>query len=372
MKRVVSWMLVAIAATVFCSYPLRSAAQNMERSIVLTVKAGAKIKLQFAANEANTSVKVVSGSKEKTVVIGTTKSDEASFQAADDATTMTIYGNVSLFICRQNGENLTGIDLSKNAELTELRCYSNKIETLDVSMLTKLEALFCYDNPIKTLDVSKNTKLKTLACRNMELKVLDVTNNTDLVDLLCRDNQLTTLDVSKNVNLIQLYCSNNDFSTEEWDKLFCSLPDRNASNKAGTIAPLFNDKDPAKEKVLATNKNNAVSKLWKVCFNNDKPISATTGKYSCDGNNPPSSIEEAFWEEVVVTPKLFKDLIQIDNQTDQSLVYELLNTQGIVLKTGKVLSGTNQLNTSELPSGFYFLRLHANNNTRKTERLVKE
>ena len=372
MKRVVPWMLAVVAATVFCSYPLRSAAQNMERSIVLTVKAGANIKLQFATDAANTSVKVVSGKKEETVVVGTTKSDEASFQVADDATTMTIYGDVSLLICRQNGENLTGIDLSKNKKLTELRCYSNKIETLDVSMLTELEALFCYDNPIKTLDVSKNTKLKTLACRNMELQQLDVTNNTALVDLLCRNNQLTTLDISKNVNLMQLYCSNNNFSTEEWDKIFCSLPDRNSINKAGTIAPLFNEGDPAKEKVLAANKNNATSKLWKVCYNNDKPIPPTTGKYSCDGNNPPSSIEEAFWKEVVVTPKPFKDLIQINNQTDQSLVYELLNTQGIVLKTGKVLSGTNQVNTSELPSGFYFLRLNANNNTRKTERLVKE
>lgn len=370
MKRVVPWMLAVVAATVFCFYPLRGAAQNMERAIVLTVKAGANIKLQFAADAANTSVKVVSGKKEEAVVVGTTKSDEASFQVADDATTMTIYGDVSLLICRQNGENLTSIDLSKNKGLTELRCYSNKIEALDVSMLAELEALFCYDNPIKTLDVSKNTKLKTLACRNMELKQLDVTNNTALVDLLCRDNQLTTLDISKNVNLMQLYCSNNNFSTEEWDKLFCSLPDRNASNKAGTIAPLFNDKDPAKETVLATNKNNAVSKLWKVCYNNDKPIPATTGKYSCDGST--TGIPNDLFAEVVVTPNPFKDLLQVKNSTEQSLVYELLNAQGVVLETGRVVSGTSQLNTSHLPAGFYFLQLNATNGAKKTIRLVKE
>lgn len=174
----------------------------MERYIVLTVKSGAKIKLQFAANKANTMVKVVSGSNEESITIDTDKSEAKDFQVANDATT--IYGDVSLFNCRQNGNNLTGINLSKNDGIRELRRYNNQIEELDISMQKDLEALFYYETPIKTTDVSHNQQLKTLACRNMELKTLDVTNNSALEELLCQNNQLSSLDVSKNTKLVQL------------------------------------------------------------------------------------------------------------------------------------------------------------------------
>jgi cell wall surface anchor family protein len=87
-------------------------------------------------------------------------------------------------------------------------------------------------------------------------------NNSELEDLLCQNNQLSSLDVSKNTKLVQLYCANNDFSTEKIDKIFCSLPVRNPTNKPGRITPLFNTKGSASAKVLATNKNNATKKLW--------------------------------------------------------------------------------------------------------------
>jgi len=104
--------------------------------------------------------------------------------------------------------------------------------------------------------------------------------------------------------------------------------------------------------------------------NNDKPIPATTGKYSCDGST--TGIPNDLFAEVVVTPNPFKDLLQVKNSTEQSLVYELLNAQGVVIETGRVVSGTSQLNTSHLPAGFYFLQLNATNGAKKTIRLVKE
>jgi internalin-related protein len=88
-------------------------------------------------------VKVVSGSNGESITIDTDKSEAKDFQVANDATPTTIYGDVSLFNCRQNGNNLTGNDLSKNDGIRELRCYSNQIEKLDISMQKDLEALFC-------------------------------------------------------------------------------------------------------------------------------------------------------------------------------------------------------------------------------------
>ena len=110
-----------------------------------------------------------------------------------------------------------------------------------------------------------------------------------------------------------------------------------------------------------------------VCVtHDDKTIPSTTGKYSCDGKNPSSAISEAFWAEVRVTPNLFSEFIEITNRTGESLVYELLNTQGVVLKTGKVVEGTNSVATSELRNGIHFLRLRAADNVQKTVKLIKE
>ena len=113
--------------------------------------------------------------------------------------------------CRWN--QLTRLDLSKNAKLTKLYCNNNQLTTLNVSKNAKLERLECNDNQLTTLDVSKNAKLWSLDCENNQLKRLDVSKNTKLTFLWCSDNQLTTLDVSKNTELRGLACGDNQLTT---------------------------------------------------------------------------------------------------------------------------------------------------------------
>ena len=236
-------------------------AQNMSRYITLTVKNGAAIRLNFRAAAVGTPVRIVSGSNIRNITVGTGWIGTASYTTG--STTMTIYGNITEFICYGNVANLTAIDLSHNTQLIELDCSYNQLTSLDLSHNTQLYKLNCSGNRLTTLDLSKNKQLK---------------------ELFCFSNRLTTLDVSHNRWLDKLSCSGNNFSTQALDDIYCALPDRNDSTNYGIIFPVDNASDPNHATVLATNKQNAILKNWDVrYFITDISIPATTGSYVCGG-----------------------------------------------------------------------------------------
>ena len=119
---------------------------------------------------------------------------------------------------------LTSLDVSKNAALTWLTCGDNQLTSLDVSKNTALTTLKCYDNQLTSLDVSKNTALTDLYCYNNKLTSLDVSKNTALTDLYCANNQLTSLDVSKNKALTYLAITNNQIQGAGMATLIENLP----------------------------------------------------------------------------------------------------------------------------------------------------
>ena len=219
---------------------------NMSRYITLTVKSGEAISLDFWATANHTPIRIVSGSNTQDVTVGTDWTGFASYTAG--STTMTIYGDITRFDCRDNGANLTAIDPSHNTQLKEL---------------------WCEDNNLTTLDVSKNTQLEILNCSS---------------------NQLTTLDVSKNTQLKKLYCHSNNFTTAALDDIYCALPDR-TGKEYGAIQPLYNSSSSNHATVLATNAANATAKNWKVQYYDDNTdIPATTGSYTCPQPNMKSYI----------------------------------------------------------------------------------
>ena len=95
------------------------------------------------------------------------------------------------------------------------------------------------------------------------LTALDVSHNTQLTGLYCSLNQLYSLDVSKNTQLTGLYCHGNNLSTQVLDDIYCALPDRTGKYN-GVIQPVFNSSSLDHTIVLATNKNNATAKNWKL------------------------------------------------------------------------------------------------------------
>ena len=324
MKKIIFNFALAIGLLAFST----AQAQNMSRYITLTVKNGAKIKLRLNAATDGTPVKIKSGSNEQIVTVNKA---QGTFNYTATDTIMTVYGDVTIFHCNYNKANITALDpsnntgllelncssdsirsldvtkntsltlldcystrlstldVTKNTELAKLFCGSNKLSSLDVTKNTKLTKLRCFFNNLSTLDVTKNTQLVELNCHSNRFTSLDVTNNTMLKELICRDNQLTSLDIRRNTQLEKLHCYGNAFSTASLDTIYCSLPDRLPADKA-TICPLVSDSDPNKPIVLATNKQNAIAKNWKVQYQTTSTdIPATTGRYVCSnsggGNN---------------------------------------------------------------------------------------
>ncbi len=74
---------------------------------------------------------------------------------------------------------------------------------------------------------------------------------------------------------------------------------------------------------------------------------------------------------VQVTPNPFADLLRITNVELQNARYELLNAQGIVVRSGKLMGNEQLIETTDLTSGLYLLRLTAASGATKTISVVK-
>ena len=222
-------------------------------------------------------------------------------------TSLDVSGCTQLTTLYCSSNHLTSLDVSNNTQLTELHCYNNTLSSLDVSNNTQLKTLYCSYNTLSSLDVSHNTQLKNLYCSYNTLSSLDVSKNTQLTELTCYSNQLTSLDVSKNTELDglncannklnsldvsnntqlkKLYCYDNNFTTAALDRIYCALPDRTGKSY-GWIQPVYNSSSSNHATVLATNKQNATAKNWKVqYYENDIDIPTTTGSYVCSAPEP--------------------------------------------------------------------------------------
>ena len=395
---------------------------NMERYITFTVKKGAKIEIDFAADEENTPVKIVSGTTDQTITVGVDWVGSMDYVAGDG--TMTVYGNVRRVDCNENKGNITALDASHNVPLAYINCDNNSISSLNVSKNTQLSALYCSDNSLATLDVSNNgqleylncynnkltqldlknntkltflncgkntlssldlskntqlsilycndnkltslgidhnTLLKSFGCNNNLLSSLDVSKNTQLDILYCYTNRLTKLDVSKNTKLKRLYCHTNNFTTAALDDIYCSLPDRKGQTE-GQIQPLTNASSADKSKVLATNGSNATAKGWKIqYFDNDSEITGFTGTHQCGGG---TGIDEAkYLPSLAVYPNPVKDVLNIatDKPVHSIRIYNVYGTE-VAHATD-----TNSIDVSHLPAGVYMVRADG-----KVARIIKE
>ncbi len=163
----------------------------------------------------------------------TVKSFDGRTEYRIDVDTITIYGNITRFGCKDSQiksldvsgntlleslvcsgtNNLTSLDLTKNTELDFLNCSGNKLTKLDISKNTKLTEVICYRNQLSELDLSKNPELKKVECLENNLTELDLSNNPKLIGLYCNDNILTSLNITKNTNLIYLHCFKNKLTS---------------------------------------------------------------------------------------------------------------------------------------------------------------
>ena len=324
MKKVV--LFLALAVGLFARATTQ--AQNMSRYITLTVKSGEAISLDLKAAATGTPVRIVSGSNTQDITVGTDWYDGSypnTFTVTAADTVMTVYGDVTVFVCQQNGANLTALDLSHNTQLTGVNCFNNNLSILDVSHNTLFEWLVCSNNQLSNLDVSKNTLLTELSCGN---------------------NQLSSLDVSHNTQMRLLYCHGNKFTTAALDDIYCALPDR-TSKENGLIEPVYSDTSSNHAIVLATNKANATAKNWKVRYYKNHTDIPTTGKHKCSTTD----IAEAAAEQALTLyPNPVADVLYLSATARTIRIYDIYGTEVAYA------ADTDRVEVSHLPAGVYTVK----------------
>ena len=400
-------LFIALLIGLIASATTMAQTVNMSSYITLTVTKDAAIRLNLKAAVTNTPIRIVSGSNTQDITVGTAWTGKRVYNA--DGTNMTIYGDLTGFDCSVNGAKLTALDASKNTQLTVLSCYNNQFTALDVSKNTQLTVLYCYDNQFTSFDVSKNTQLAVLFCSNNQLTsldiskntqlavldcsknqltALDVSKNTQLATLFCYNNQLTSLDISRNTQLTTLFCSNNhftildvlkntalteldcsknqlialdvsknmqlaeldcydnNFSTAALDAIYCALPVREAVDNA-KIHPVYDASSANHATVLATNKQNAIDKNWKVQYYADNTDIPTTGSYVC----PATDIAEATADQqLTLYPNPVGDMLYLSATARTIHIYNMYGTE--VLRA----TDTDRIAVSNLPTGVYTVK----------------
>ena len=400
-------LFIALLIGLIASATTMAQTVNMSSYITLTVTKDAAIRLNLKAAVTNTPIRIVSGSNTQDITVGTAWTGKRVYNA--DGTNMTIYGDLTGFDCSVNVAKLTALDaskntqltvlscsnnqltaldvskntqltmlycsnnqlssldVSKNTQLTVLSCYNNQFTALDVSKNTQLTVLYCYDNQLTTLDVSRNTQLATLFCSNNQLTsldiskntqlavldcsknqltALDVSKNTQLATLFCYNNQLTSLDISKNMQLAELDCYDNNFSTAALDAIYCALPVREAVDNA-KIHPVYDASSANHATVLATNKQNAIDKNWKVQYYADNTDIPTTGSYVC----PATDIAEATADQqLTLYPNPVGDMLYLSATARTIHIYNMYGTE--VLRA----TDTDRIAVSNLPTGVYTVK----------------
>lgn len=111
-----------------------------------------------------------------------------------DLTGIAYFANLTKLYCSDN--QLTTLDVSKNAKLRILQCSNNGMEKLNLGDITQLTSLQCEYNNLTELDVSKNLYLEELQCRENKLRRVVIGNKYRLTGLYLTGNQLTSLDLS--------------------------------------------------------------------------------------------------------------------------------------------------------------------------------
>ena len=298
MKKVVLFFALAVGLLASAA-TVQAQTVNTSRYITLTVSNGEVIKLDFKAAAAGRLVRIVSGSTDTIVTVGSDWTGFANYTA--DGTTMTVYGDIIGFSCSGNRANLTALDLSQNTQLTWLNCSSNQLTSLDV------------------------------------------THNTQLIELNCHNNSLNSLDILHNTQLWVVYCHGNNFSTQALNDIYCALPDRTGKTN-GVILPIYDSLSSNYATVLASNKQNAINKNWKVQYRTNYTDIATTGKHKCSSTD----IAEASAERALTLyPNPVADVLYLSATARTIRVYDIYGTEVAHA------ADTDRVEVSHLPAGIY-------------------
>lgn len=232
---------VMIADTLFCPKEASTIRVNFKSTLVpyikVDVKSNTDMSFALESPEDNTEILIDWGNGiQKAYIVNSkwTRIDGNSKGEYVKITGPVVSANFESYPGMEIWDNeLQGIDVTHNANLTYLSLYMNPIRSLDVSKCpdlyyldccyceldeldvtnnAALESLECYGNYLTALDVSKNPYLLNLSARNNRLTVLDLSNNLLVEELDVQNNKLASLDVTGMKELVNLYAANNQLN----------------------------------------------------------------------------------------------------------------------------------------------------------------
>ncbi len=299
---------------------------NMDNYIVVTVKPGKTVGIAVDGLQKDVPARIINGDFDTIINMSKGWYVKSDFEFIPTTDSVFIYGDVAELYCQCQYENITGIDPTHNPILRFIKADRNSISEIDLSNNPDLWYLCIYNNKLKSLDLSHNPRIKVL------------------------------------------YVDGNDWTTEEFDKMMCSLPDRSDQGSylnrnldgggMGLIETVYDTKDKHYNDFMAANSENAKAKNWKVANGSHVALPETSGTYEC----PTVGIETiAEVMELNVYPNPATDILNISCK-EQIKSVSLMNMLGQQVYFQKSNQPNTQINTSKLTSGNYILKIETKDN----------
>ncbi|WP_452218538.1 T9SS type A sorting domain-containing protein [Lacinutrix undariae] len=265
-------------------------------------------------------------------------------------TNLDVSFNTDLIILNASNNPLASFDVSVNTALEVLSCQNLSLTSLDISNNLALKHLFCDNNPLGSIDVSAYPALETLSCENTSLTSLDISNNTALVYLYCGDNTLGSLDVSAHISLIEFYCNN------------AALTSLNLANGNNTAFPTGYTSFSA-----TNNPNLTCVQVDDVAYSNANWSASidATASYSTDCTA--LSVNDFTRNEVALYPNPTTSVLNIKMTSNlkQATIYSVLG-RNVLETTSKTIQ------TSNLKTGLYLIKIEDENGNVSTKRFMKQ
>lgn len=245
-------------------------------------------------------------------------------------------GTLKDLTCQNN--DLISVNLNATPSLINLLCYNNNITSLNLDNHPNLQVLNCTNNSLTNLTFNNCLNLNSLSCSANNLQILNVNNAINLVELYCGGNHLQTLDVSNCSLLIHLDCTSNNLISLNINNGVNWIP---SYNYAGSFSGLQNSN--INQVCTSTSSVPSMLSYYSPFTSNVSNCSAL----SVNGNEI---------NKLKFYPNPAKDRIFFTKIITLISVYDI---KGLLIKN--YILNNNEMNISELSTGLYFLKIHAEN-----------
>lgn len=316
--------------------------------------------------------------------------------------------------------NLSKIDVSKCIKLTTITCNYNKIEELDINENQDLKYLYCISNKITKIDLSKNKKLISVVFNDNELTSLNLTTNSELRYIVCENNLIDKIILPTNRNELftfplEVQCNNNKFKfstlpyTEKYPLIvYVATQDtmrggevpvnqeidlsseysiKKADWSTGTAVVTENTTSfqwidsVTLEDVTHEMKNNGNGKFTAnngligktlICKMRNTSYPELTQLYTVKVVKGTTGIEEGKSTEtgIVIYPNPVQDVINIKSDIEVVTAATLFDLSGRIVKAES--GNVEQINVSDLPKGFYYLKASTQSGKQSTHKIKKQ